>query len=121
MNPTDYRMNMRPSDMLALKRDTVERSLQTIENRINALGLTEPIVQQEGSAERGLPDRGAAAGRRRSGAREGYHGDGRGTRNRRGERRPLSEPRRGARQHGGVLPLNTKLVEMAASGTEAWR
>jgi preprotein translocase subunit SecD len=50
VNPTDYRLNMRPSELVALKRDTVERSLQTISNRINQLGLTEPTVQQYGQA-----------------------------------------------------------------------
>src|SRR5579864_557742 len=45
---TEYRMTIRPTDMLALKSDTVKRTQQTIENRINALGLTEPVVQIEG-------------------------------------------------------------------------
>jgi preprotein translocase subunit SecD len=49
-NATDYRLNMRPSEVVALERDTVERSLQTISNRINQLGLTEPTVQQYGQA-----------------------------------------------------------------------
>src|ERR1022692_2160053 len=50
LNATDYRLNMRPSELVTLKRDTVERSLQTISNRINQLGLTEPTVQQYGQA-----------------------------------------------------------------------
>src|SRR5580658_2265456 len=50
VNSTDYRLNMRPSELVTLKRDTVERSLQTISNRINQLGLTEPTVQQYGQA-----------------------------------------------------------------------
>ncbi|MGA2738802.1 MAG: protein translocase subunit SecD [Bryobacteraceae bacterium] len=50
LNSTDYRLNMRPSELVTLKRDTVERSLQTISNRINQLGLTEPTVQQYGQA-----------------------------------------------------------------------
>ena len=32
---------MRPSELVTLKRDTVERSIETISNRINQLGLTE--------------------------------------------------------------------------------
>src|SRR5437868_6400490 len=48
---SDYRMNMRPSELVQLKRDTVERTKETISNRINALGLTEPVVQQEGRAD----------------------------------------------------------------------
>src|SRR5262249_4590071 len=51
VNSTDYRMNLRPSELLTLKRETVERSIQTISNRINNLGLTEPVVQQHGRAD----------------------------------------------------------------------
>jgi len=50
LNATDYKLNMKPSELVALKRDTVERSLQTLSNRINQLGLTEPTVQQYGQA-----------------------------------------------------------------------
>src|SRR5579863_8560572 len=39
VNSTDYRMNLKPSTLVALKRDTVDRSIQTISNRINQLGL----------------------------------------------------------------------------------
>lgn len=48
VNATDYRMNMRPSALLDLKRNTVNQSLQTIERRVNGLGLTEPTVQAHG-------------------------------------------------------------------------
>ena len=51
VNATDYRMNLRASELLTLKRETVERSIQTISNRINNLGLTEPVVQQHGRAD----------------------------------------------------------------------
>jgi|HubBroStandDraft_1064217.scaffolds.fasta_scaffold15483_2 preprotein translocase subunit SecD len=50
LNATDYRLNMRPSELVTVKRDTVEHSLQTISRRINDLGLTEPVVQQYGQA-----------------------------------------------------------------------
>ncbi len=48
VNASDYRMNMKPSALLELKRNTVTQSLQTIEKRVNALGLTEPTVQAHG-------------------------------------------------------------------------
>src|SRR5579864_7099756 len=51
VNSSDYRINLRPSELLALKSATVERSIQTISNRINNLGLTEPVVQQHGRAD----------------------------------------------------------------------
>ena len=50
LNSTDYKLTMRPSEVVTLERDTVDRSLQTISNRINQLGLTEPTVQQYGQA-----------------------------------------------------------------------
>jgi preprotein translocase subunit SecD len=111
VNSTDYRMNMRPSELLVLKRDTVDRSRQTISNRINALGLTEPVVQQEGSATAdyrivvqlpGVDDParvrdiiGQAAVLEIVEVKDG----------------PFPSQEQALAQHGGVLPLNTKLVK----------
>ena len=111
VNSTDYRMNMRPSELLVLKRDTVERSIQTIGNRINALGLTEPVVQQEGRADAdfrimiqlpGVDDParvkdiiGTAAVLEIVEVKDG----------------PYPSQEAALAQHGGVLPLNTKLVK----------
>jgi preprotein translocase subunit SecD len=116
VNGTDYRMNMRPTELLALKRDTVERSIQTISNRINALGLTEPVVQQEGQADTAFrilvqlpgvddPARvkeiiGTAAVLEIVEVKDGPF--------------PTQEAALG--QHGGVLPLNTRLVKAPARG-----
>ena len=113
VSSSEYRMNMRPSEMLALKRDTVQRTVQTIENRVNALGLTEPIVQQEGSAEAdyrivvqlpGVTDTarvreiiGTAAVLEIAEVKDG----------------PFATEDEARAKHGGVLPINTKLVKMA--------
>ena len=51
VSSTDYRLNIRPSEALNLRRDTVERSIRTIENRINGLGLTQATVQQRGRSD----------------------------------------------------------------------
>ncbi|MBA3972709.1 MAG: protein translocase subunit SecD [Candidatus Solibacter sp.] len=51
VNSTDYTMTMKQTDAIALKRDTLERSIGTIENRINGLGLAEASVQQRGGAD----------------------------------------------------------------------
>jgi preprotein translocase subunit SecD len=51
INSTDYRLNLRTTEALTLRRDTVERAVQTIEKRINGLGLTESTVQQRGRAD----------------------------------------------------------------------
>jgi preprotein translocase subunit SecD len=50
LNSTDYAMRLTPSELVALKRDTVERSVQTMGNRIDQLGLAEKSVQQYGQS-----------------------------------------------------------------------
>ena len=116
VNSTDYRLNLRPSELLALKRDTVDRSIQTIGNRINALGLTEPVVRQEGRADSdyrilvelpGVDDParvkdiiGQAAVLEIVEVKDG----------------PFPSQEQALAQHGGVLPLNTRLVKEPARG-----
>lgn len=51
VNVTDYKMNMKPSALIDLRRNTVEQEVETIEHRVNALGLTEPTVQEHGAPE----------------------------------------------------------------------
>jgi preprotein translocase subunit SecD len=117
-NATDYRLNLRPSELLALKRETVDRSIQTIGNRINALGLTEPVVRQEGRADTdyrilvelpGVDDParvkdiiGTAAVLEIVEVKDG----------------PFPSEEQARAQHGGVLPPNTKLVKAPARGSE---
>ena len=47
----DYKMTMKPTDALKLRRDTVTSSMATIEKRINGLGLAEATVQQRGRGD----------------------------------------------------------------------
>jgi protein-export membrane protein SecD len=48
-NPTtDYRMTIKPTEAERLKDDTLTQSINTIEKKINGLGLTEPSVQKRG-------------------------------------------------------------------------
>ena len=54
VNSTDYRMNMKPSALVDLKRNTVTQERDTIERRVNALGLTEPTVQEYGASDKRL-------------------------------------------------------------------
>lgn len=109
----DYRLNMRPSELLALKRDTVERSIRTIEQRINGLGLTEPVIQQHGRAEAeyeilvqlpGVDDPARVKNIMQTAAMleicEVLGG-------------PYSSQEQALGQHGGVLPPNSRLVRMA--------
>lgn len=43
-----YLLTLRPSAIVAIQQQTMEQSLETIERRINALGLTEPTIQFHG-------------------------------------------------------------------------
>jgi preprotein translocase subunit SecD len=48
VNATDYRMNMKPTSLLELKRDTVTQEIQTLNRRVNDLGVKEPTIQPYG-------------------------------------------------------------------------
>jgi preprotein translocase subunit SecD len=109
----DYRLTMRPSELMALKRDTVERSIRTIEQRINGLGLTEPVIQQHGRAEAeyeilvqlpGVDDPARVKNIMQTAAMleicEVLGG-------------PYASQEQALAQHGGVLPPNSRLVRMA--------
>ena len=69
VNPTDYRLTMQPSYALKLKDDTLTQSINTIDKKINGLGLSESSVQKRGGQQRSR-DPGAASRRGRSGARQ---------------------------------------------------
>ena len=110
---TDYRMNLTATELLALKNDTVTRSIQTISTRINELGLTEPSVQQYGRAGEdytilvqlpGVDDPARVKDIMQTTAQleivEVKDG-------------PFASREAGLAQHGGILPLNTRLVKMA--------
>jgi preprotein translocase subunit SecD len=47
-DPTGYTITMRASAIAAIQEQTMTQSLETIERRINALGLTEPTIQPRG-------------------------------------------------------------------------
>lgn len=122
VSATDYFLRMRPSDLIQLKNDTVERAIRTIEQRINGLGLTEPVIQQHGRADAefeilvqlpGVDDPARVKQIMQTAAllevcevKDG----------------PFSSPQEAMAKHGGVLPLNTKLVKMAPGRAEgeAW-
>jgi len=115
VNATDYRLNMRPTELLTLKRDTVERSLSTISNRINQLGLTEPVVQQYGQSDKdyeilvelpGVDDPARVREIMQTTAQleiDAVKGD-----------HPYASRDAALADKGGILPLNTKLVKMRA-------
>ncbi len=48
LNSTDYSLKLKPTELVNLERDTVQRTMDTIGNRIDQLGLAEKAVQQYG-------------------------------------------------------------------------
>jgi len=110
LNSTDYSMRLKPSDLVEMKRDTVQRTRDTIENRINQLGVAESSVQQYGRSGAdyellvqlpGVDDParakefiGTAAVLEICAVKDG----------------PFPSRDAGLAQHGGVLPLGTRLV-----------
>ena len=120
VNAADYRMNMKPTSLLELKRNTVRQSLDTIDRRVNKLGLTEPTVQAHGDAATqseilvelpGVDDParvkdliGATAQLRIVEVKN------------EGPWKTLEE---GLGAKGGILPLNTEIREYSSAGTSA--
>ena len=51
VNPTDYRLTIKTSEAIKLRQDTLTQSMNTIEKKINALGLAESSVQQRGRSD----------------------------------------------------------------------
>ena len=51
VDSTTYKLTMRPATLAAVKGNTVTQAITTIENRVNGLGLTEPVIQQHGRAD----------------------------------------------------------------------
>ena len=116
VNSTDYNLRLKPSELVDLKADTVKRAIDTIGNRIDQLGLAEKSVQQYGQAGAdyeilvqlpGVDDParvreliGTAAVLEIDDVKDG----------------PFATKDAGMAQHGGVLPLNTKLVQSIPRG-----
>src|SRR5215469_2153790 len=119
VNSTDYTMRLKPSDLIDLKRDTVQRTMDTIGNRIDQLGLAEKSVQQYGRAGAdyqilvqlpGVDDParvkeliGTAAVLEITDVKDG----------------PFPSRDALLAQHGGVLPLGTKVAKAKPRGTSA--
>jgi preprotein translocase subunit SecD len=123
INSTDYKMNMKPSALVDLKRNTVAQERDTIERRVNALGLTEPTVQDYGASDTqseilvelpGVDDParvkeliGSAAQLKIVEVKEG----------------PFATKEEGLGQKGGILPLNTEFLNWppgVGSGSGGW-
>ncbi len=113
-----YLLTMKPSVVAEIKRQTMDQSLETIERRINGLGLTEPTVAFTGRGEdeilvqlpgEGDPSRAKAV--IQAGGQLQLQlvlGD-----------RPYASEAEALADHGGVLPAGAELVPGKAEGVAA--
>lgn len=51
VDSSTWSLKLRPSALTRIKGETLSQSIATIENRVNGLGLTEPVIQQHGRAD----------------------------------------------------------------------
>src|SRR5262245_12705233 len=116
LNSTDYSMQLKPTELLELKSDTVKRAVDTIGNRIDQLGLAEKSVQPYGQSAStyqiliqlpGVDDParakeliGTAAVLEIVEVKDG----------------PFQSREAGMAQHGGILPLGSQLVRAKPRG-----
>lgn len=121
VNSTDYRMTIKPSEAIKMKEDTLTQTMHTIERKINALGLAESSVQQRGRADAqaellvqlpGVDDPARIKALLQEQAMlELYAVQPNGG--------PFTTQADALGQHGGVLPLNTKLVQASTRNGQA--
>jgi preprotein translocase subunit SecD len=116
LNSTDYKLTMKPTEALKLKQDTMTQTMATIERKINALGLAESSVQPTGRSDAeaellvqlpGVDDPAHVKQLLQTQAVLEWDEvkDG-----------PFNSREEALSKHGGVLPLNTKLVPTAVRG-----
>jgi protein-export membrane protein SecD len=123
---SSYLLSMRPTRAAEIREQTMDQSTETIERRINALGLTEPTIQRRGGRNDDeilvqLPGEGDPS-RARAVIQAG------GQLELRLVEDPSTYPSQAAAlaQHGGILPQGTELVtgrsesRSAADSGEAW-
>ena len=109
-DPGGYSLTMRPGYVAQIKDSTMTQSLETIERRIDALGLTEPTIQLRGGQNANeilvqLPGEGDPARAidviRRGGQLELRLVE---------DPAPYASQTEALAKHGGVLPIGTEIV-----------
>jgi len=116
LNSSDYSLKLKPSDLITLERETVQRTIDTISNRIDALGLAEKTVTAYGRTGAdfqvlvqlpGVDDPahvkeliGTAAKLEICAVKDG----------------PFASQDEALAKHSGMLPLNTRLVKAKPRG-----
>jgi preprotein translocase subunit SecD len=121
LNSTDYRLTMKPTEALKLKQDTMTQTMATIERKINGLGLAESSVQPTGRSDAeadllvqlpGVDDPAHVKQLLQTQAVLEWDEvkDG-----------PFGSREEALAKHGGILPLNTKLVPtVLRGGQQTW-
>jgi len=121
VNSSDYRLTVKPTEALKLKHDTMTQTMATIERKINGLGLTESSVQPTGRSNAeaellvqlpGVDDSAHVKSLLQTQAVLEWDEvkDG-----------PFTSKEEGLSKHGGILPLNTKLVPtVIRGGQQSW-
>lgn len=122
-NSTDYSLSMRPEAAVKLRQDTLTQSMNTIEKKVNGLGVAEASVQQRGGSSGdaeilvqlpGVDDPARVKGILQTAAQLELC-DVKGG--------PYQSREAALSQNGGVLPLGTRLVRGSArsgGGEETW-
>ena len=115
-----FALKLRPSELLRLKAETLQQSMATIENRINGLGLTEPVIQQHGRAEAeheilvqlpGVSDPARVMNLLQMSAQLEIKLVKGG---------PYPSPEAARSQNSGILPANSELARYAERGRNEW-
>ena len=115
-----FALTLRPSELLRLKAETLQQSMATIENRINGLGLTEPVIQQHGRAEAeheilvqlpGVSDPARVMNLLQMSAQLEIKLVMGG---------PYASPEAARSQNNGILPANSELARYAERGRNEW-
>ena len=118
-----YLLTMRPATIAAIQQQTMQQSLETIERRINALGLTEPTIQIIGGRQNEilveLPGEGDPTQ-----AKAVIQAGGQLELRRVEDPTPYPSEAAALAAHNGILPPGTELVRGRAApgqgGAESW-
>jgi preprotein translocase subunit SecD len=117
-DPNAYLLTMRPSAVSQIQETTMQQSLETIERRINALGLTEPTIQPHGRKDNEilvqLPGEGDPAR-----ARQVIQAGGQLELKLVEDPTPYPSQAAAMAAHGGVLPPGTEIVQGKSSAATA--
>jgi preprotein translocase subunit SecD len=111
--PSSFTLSMRPSAVAAIQEQTMQQSKETIERRINALGLTEPTIQFHGRNDNEilvqLPGEGDP-----SRAKAVIQAGGQLELKLVEDPNPYPSQAAALAAHGGILPPNTEIVPACA-------